>query len=364
MRSTVDLFVPGRLCLFGEHSDWAGEHRIEDPSVEKGFCIIAGTDQGIHARAESAGRGFHISQVAGDGSMSAERSYEDSAEAERGAAEPDSFNAYAAGTASVIMRKHPGLGLRLKVYKRTLPLKKGLSSSAAVCVATARAFSMVHGLGYSVEEEMDAAYRGELLTGSRCGRMDQACACGRDPVLLTFDGGSMNMERLHAGNSMPMVIADLGGSKNTRRILADLNRCFLKGYPQIRKALGSENRRIVEEAREAMESGNSTELGRLMYEAQDVFDTLVAPCCPEELEAPKLHAVLEKGKRWGLALGGKGVGSQGDGTAQFLCRGEEERRLLSRKLEEIKGVRCYYLTVQNSSEEGKWSSSRKRTESS
>ena len=21
---TIDLFVPGRLCLFGEHSDWAG----------------------------------------------------------------------------------------------------------------------------------------------------------------------------------------------------------------------------------------------------------------------------------------------------------------------------------------------------
>ncbi len=23
----VELFVSGRLCLFGEHSDWAGEHK-------------------------------------------------------------------------------------------------------------------------------------------------------------------------------------------------------------------------------------------------------------------------------------------------------------------------------------------------
>ena len=24
----INLFVPGRLCLFGEHSDWAGMYRI------------------------------------------------------------------------------------------------------------------------------------------------------------------------------------------------------------------------------------------------------------------------------------------------------------------------------------------------
>ena len=23
----IELFVPGRLCLFGEHSDWAGKYR-------------------------------------------------------------------------------------------------------------------------------------------------------------------------------------------------------------------------------------------------------------------------------------------------------------------------------------------------
>ncbi|MEC8840337.1 MAG: galactokinase family protein, partial [Candidatus Poribacteria bacterium] len=24
---TVKIFVPGRICLFGEHSDWAGGYR-------------------------------------------------------------------------------------------------------------------------------------------------------------------------------------------------------------------------------------------------------------------------------------------------------------------------------------------------
>jgi galactokinase len=26
IKREVELFVPGRLCLFGEHSDWAGRY--------------------------------------------------------------------------------------------------------------------------------------------------------------------------------------------------------------------------------------------------------------------------------------------------------------------------------------------------
>lgn len=43
------IFVPGRLCLFGEHSDWAGEYRRINPKIEKGYTLIVGTNQGIYA---------------------------------------------------------------------------------------------------------------------------------------------------------------------------------------------------------------------------------------------------------------------------------------------------------------------------
>jgi len=33
----VELFVPGRLCLFGEHSDWAADY-----GIHRGFCIVTG----------------------------------------------------------------------------------------------------------------------------------------------------------------------------------------------------------------------------------------------------------------------------------------------------------------------------------
>lgn len=41
------IFVPGRLCLFGEHSDWAGEYRRINPLTEKGYTLIVGTNPGL-----------------------------------------------------------------------------------------------------------------------------------------------------------------------------------------------------------------------------------------------------------------------------------------------------------------------------
>ena len=45
-----DIFVPGRVCLFGEHSDWAGGHRRTNSELAPGAVIISGTNQGLYAR--------------------------------------------------------------------------------------------------------------------------------------------------------------------------------------------------------------------------------------------------------------------------------------------------------------------------
>jgi len=341
----IDLFVPGRLCLFGEHSDWAGEYRKSDPSVETGRCIVAGTDQGIYGTAESAEAGFHISQILPDGSVGPLHSYPSEPELLEEVAESAVFDSYAAGTASILLKRYPDLGLRLHIHRRTLPMKKGLSSSAAVCVLTARAFNRVHSLNLSIEEEMELAYRGELLTGSHCGRMDQACAYGVDPVLLTFDGDKMTTAPLLPGGSLHFLIVDLQGRKNTRRILEELNSAFTGGNRQIRAALGGENHRITADACDAIKRGDAKDLGRLMIEAQRVFDELVAPACPSELRSPGLHEILASRIAGSLAWGGKGVGSQGDGTAQFICKGSGEREELRTVLESETGVECYFLTM-------------------
>jgi len=45
----MKIFVPGRICLFGEHSDWAGGYRRINAEIEMGYTLICGTNQGIHA---------------------------------------------------------------------------------------------------------------------------------------------------------------------------------------------------------------------------------------------------------------------------------------------------------------------------
>jgi mevalonate kinase len=200
-------------------------------------------------------------------------------------------------------------------------------------------------LDLTVEEEMDIAYRGELLTGSECGRMDQACAYGSAPVLLVFDGDVMQVRPLEPGCSFHLLVTDLGSGKDTRRILRDLNAAFAGGEPGIREALGPVNHRIVEQACGALERGDPETLGALMTEAQSVFDSRLAPHCPSELAAPLLHSVLAHPGVDGLTWGGKGVGSQGDGSAQFLCRDARSRDELSQMLEAEAGLSSLALTI-------------------
>ena len=58
-------------------------------------------------------------------------------------------------------------GLLVDNYRTTLPLKKGLSSSAAVCVLLTRAFNRLYGLRLTTRGEMEVAYTAERLTPSQ-----------------------------------------------------------------------------------------------------------------------------------------------------------------------------------------------------
>ena len=111
---------------------------------------------------------------------------------------------------------------------------------------------------------MQAAFRGEQRTPSRCGRLDQACAYGTRPVLMTFDGMEIESRALRAGSTLHWVVANLMASKNTIRILSDLH----KAYPfakneretRVQEALGPDNRKIIARAVKYLEAGDTQSL--------------------------------------------------------------------------------------------------------
>ncbi len=321
--------MPGRLCLFGEHSDWAGEYRRVRPDLERGHAVIVGTDQGIHAEVGEHATSLVIESTGSDGTRYGPVEIPAREDALLSEARGGGFWSYIAGTAYQVIKKHEVRGLVIRNDRTDLPVKKGLSSSAAVSVLTARAFNRIYRLGLSVRDEMELAYQGEMLTLSRCGRMDQGCAYGRRVVSMIFDGDRLEAAELPVGADLHLVLVDLRAGKNTVRILGDLRRAFPIARSEIDRGLqdllGPINRRIVEEAIRAIADGDGQRLGSLMSEAQRLFDRHAAPACPEELAAPILHEILAHRSLLPHIWGGKGVGSQGDGSAQLLARSREDQ---------------------------------------
>ena len=140
------LFVPGRLCLFGEHTDWAGHYRTMNAEIAPGAAIVTGIEQGIYAEVEKSSL-FEVQSVVPE----IENEWQDFAcrmdeqELKR-IAKSGSFFCYCAGVASYMLEWYKVGGVRIKITSMTLPIKSGLSSSAAICVLVARAFNLLYNL--------------------------------------------------------------------------------------------------------------------------------------------------------------------------------------------------------------------------
>ena len=343
----IKLFVPGRLCLFGEHTDWAGHYRTMNADIAPGAAIVTGIEQGIYAEVEKSSI-FELYSMAPEieGVWQDFSCRMDELELKR-IAKSGSFFCYCAGVASYMLEWYKVGGVRIRITDMTLPMKSGLSSSAAICVLVARAFNLLYNLNLNTLGEMNIAYLGELRTSSRCGRLDQACAFGVKPNLMTFDGDEIEVRSLNVKKHLYWVFADLCAEKDTIKILSDLNKAYPFPNSEAERAeheaLGEKNLELVDKAIKCMAEGDAEGLGRLMTEAEALFDAQVAPMSTA-LYAPKLHSVLQDPNIQPLVWGGKGVGSHGDGSVQFLARSQDAQQQLVDYLNE-QGLKAYSLTL-------------------
>ena len=343
----MKIFVPGRLCLFGEHSDWAGGYRPINPDLEKGYALITSTNHGLYAEVKP-----HPSELILRASLS-DGTYQDSItlpmdrEALLAQAETGDFFSYAAGVAYQVLTHYSVGGIEIDNYRTDLPVKKGLASSAALCVLVARAFNRLYDLKMTIRDEMEMAYLGEITTPSRCGRMDQACAYGNRPILMSFDGEDIDVTELSVPKNLFFVIVDLGAGKDTQEILNQLNQCYPFAVNEVQQNvqhyLGSVSSQLTQEAVAALQRGDGEQIGVLMKQAQAEFDKCLIPACPSQLTAPILHKLLNYEPIQPYILGGKGVGSQGDGTAQFIIKDEENQQkvieIIERDFPQMQGLK-------------------------
>ncbi len=345
----MKLFVPGRICLFGEHSDWAGGHRRSNAELERGYTLITSTNQGVYAEVKPHPNRLILRTTLSDGTRHGPYSLPMERSALLAEAEKGEFFSYAAGVAYEILTNYRVQGLEIDNYLTDLPVRKGLSSSAAISVLVARAFNRTYDLKLTTRGEMEYAYRGETTTPSRCGRMDQGCAYQR-PILMTFDGDHIDVKDFSVPHDMYLVIVDLGASKDTRLILSQLNHCYPFAESELEKNvqhyLGPLSAEITQQAYQALRDGDAEAVGKLMTSAQTEFDNHLIPACPSQLTAPVLHKVLNYEPIQPYIWGGKGVGSQGDGSAQFIVKDEASQQRVIEIIEQDLEMSCLKLVIE------------------
>jgi len=346
----IEVFMPGRLCLFGEHSDWAGIYRRDNRAIEKGIVVATGTDQGIYARVKPHPKRFIFTASLPCQKESFRCEIPMTKEELQEQIRCGGIFSYSAGVAYHILSRFPVQGIEIDNYKTDLPIKCGYGGSGAVCLLVARAFNLAYNLQLSLEEEQELAFLGETATASRCGRMDHVCAYGKGPFALIFDGDKVETKKISVGSDLHFVLVNLGEEKDTVKILCSLNRCypFAKNEVQanVQKYLGPINMKNVTSAIEAIEAGDVARIGQLMNQTQEAFDEYMMPACPSQLTSPTLHKVLSYPPIQPFIYGGKGVGSQGDGSVQLIVKDKESQGQVIQILKKDFNMDCLPLDIQ------------------
>lgn len=311
----IQAWTPGRVCLLGEHCDWA-----------HGASLAAPLPLGIRAQllqdVSHTGQ-LTIHSTVGDQQLRASyRGRPDRTPAARGPLR------YAAAVLDEIT--HRGWGpvsgtLRLET---TLPMGRGFSSSAALSVVVATVLARHAGVAPDPSLVADVAYCAERhRVGIHCGRLDPlACAFAR-PLLLEWP--EPRLTPIEPPAALPLVVAAFPSPRDTPAILRALSDAYGGGDQRVWQTID----RWGELARRggvAIAAGDLPRLGGLMNEAQELYEQTLADHLPA-LRAPGLRRICARMRADG-ALGAKFSGAGGDGSVVVLAANASEAARLRAEL--------------------------------
>ncbi|MCB9759259.1 MAG: hypothetical protein H6739_05425 [Alphaproteobacteria bacterium] len=282
--------APGRVCLLGEHCDWAG-----------GACLVAPLERALEVRAYRGAWGLLVRSSMGLSRFGP---------ALLGV--PGDPNRYVAAVARALMQQGVPLPPMRVNVTGDLPPGRGFSSSAAVCVAATRAMLALTGLSWSPDDVAALALTAERdLLGVPCGLMDPL-ACAHARVLAIDWGPPVDLRPLDPPVAPPLLVAYFPTGRAAGPILDALNAAVKDGDPDVRGAIDTWARCAVRGAA-ALEAGDLPALGAEMNRAQAAYEALSI----DVLEAPGLVAACRALREAG-ALGAKFTGAGGDGSLVAL----------------------------------------------
>jgi galactokinase len=272
--------APGRVNLIGEHTDYNDGFVLPmgiDRAVWLAFCPRTDGQVCIHSLDLEADSVFDLNSLhKGDG-----------------------WAEYPKGIAHQLMQE----GYELKgfdaVMTGDIPAGAGLSSSAGVELAVARAFSVVSGFAWDAIKMAKIAQKAENeWVGVNCGIMDQmASSACKEGHALFLDCRSLEIQYAPLPQGVSVVILDtstrrglVDSAYNERRSqceeaarwfgvralrdisVEELNKRSKSGLSEVvlkrARHIVTENERVLE-AMQAMESGNVKRLGELFNASHD-----------------------------------------------------------------------------------------------
>jgi galactokinase len=222
---------------------------------------------------------------------------------------------YVLGVA-VMLREagHPVYGANLLI-RGEVPIGSGLSSSAAIEVASALAFMSLNGARLSLPEVAQLCQRAEnVFIGARVGIMDQFVSClGKAGHALLLDCRSLEFKLVPIPDDVRLVICNTmvkhehaGGEYNRRREECEQGvKILSKAYPAIRALrdisfeqlqkhsnemsdvvyrrclhVVQENQRVLDAA-QCLRQGDLKQFGELMRQSHRSLRDLYEVSCPE-----------------------------------------------------------------------------------
>jgi galactokinase len=201
-RPTVVASAPGRVNLIGEHTDYNGGP-VLPVALERRTAVAARPADGWRL----------VSSV--DGKVH---------DAEPDAPARGDWTDYVMGVVRELRALSAAPAGALIAVASTVPIGAGLSSSAALTVASARALGLLAGRPLTPADLVEIAFRAEHdHVGVRCGRMDQTIAAHAERgTALLFETGAGTLVRVPFGSRLWIVETGVsheltGGALNDRR---------------------------------------------------------------------------------------------------------------------------------------------------